>query len=213
LPEVERPEGGEARGVGVNEYSYFVTNEAHGNWVALPDLDPQDLEAARTIKVSFSGNLERNIVTNPFYFRQEKHFLRAQISRIHHATKLVPIGRHRVTEREEASEQPMEVEPNQPEDAEQPIPMPTAEMMKKKSSWVHYAKNILGNNKTTHTIDLEAEDQQKEIARVLGADPYENRLKPISEDKACKGSYPAWILRTYGDQMAYAMANEAHGNK
>ena len=69
LPEDARAEGGEARGVGVNEYTYFVANEAKGPWTALPDLEPSDLEAARQIKVSFTGNLERNITTNPFYFR------------------------------------------------------------------------------------------------------------------------------------------------
>ena len=101
MPEDQRPDGGEARGSGVNEYSYWVTNEAKGPWQALPDLEPQDLEAARQIKVCFTGNLDREIVTNPFYFRQEKHYLRAQISRIHHASKLVPAGRYRVTDRGE----------------------------------------------------------------------------------------------------------------
>ena len=77
LPEDTRPEGGEARGVGVNEYTYYASNFAKGPWVALPDLNPEDLESARQIKVGFSGNLERAIVTNPFYFKQEKYYLRA----------------------------------------------------------------------------------------------------------------------------------------
>jgi len=77
LPEDTRPEGGDPRGAGVNEYTYYVANEAQGPWDALPDLMPEDLEAARQIKVCFTGNLERNIITNPFYFKQEKHFLRA----------------------------------------------------------------------------------------------------------------------------------------
>jgi len=69
LPEDSRPEGGEGRGLGVNEYTYFVANQAQGPWTALPDLMPEDINAARQIKVCFSGNLERDIVTNPFYFR------------------------------------------------------------------------------------------------------------------------------------------------
>ena len=167
MPEDQRPEGCEPRGSGVNEYAYFVANEAQGPWTPLPDLEPQDLEAARQIKVCFTGNLEREIVTNPFYFRREKHYLRAQISRIHHASKLVPAGRYRQTEREEKSEQPFEVEPNQPEDAEQPIPMPTAQAMKNKANWVHYAKSILKTNKTAHAIGEEAEDKDKETDRLL----------------------------------------------
>lgn len=40
LPEDTRPEGGEARGTGVNEYSYYVANQAQGPWELLGDLDP-----------------------------------------------------------------------------------------------------------------------------------------------------------------------------
>ena len=206
-------EGGEARGVGVNEYTYFVANQAHGPWTALPDLNPEDLETARQIKLSFTGQLDRQIITNPFYFKQEQNYLRAQIARIHHATKLVPAGRHKITEREEKSELPFEVEPNVPDDPEAQIPTPTAEQMSQKDQWVHYAKNILKNNKTSHTLNEEVEDRDKEVDRVLGLDPYEPRLKPITLDKACKGNYPAWILRTYGDTMKYAMANPLHGAK
>ena len=82
-----------------------------------------------------------------------------------------------------------------------------------KSSWVHYARSILKNNKTSHTIAEEVEDRDAEIAKVLAADPYELRLKPITEDKGCKGSYPAWILRSYGDRMTYAMSNPLHGTR
>lgn len=72
LPEPTLPEGCEARGEqGVNMYSYFVSNAAQGPWVPLPDLEPRDLEAVRGIKVSFTGNLEHEIVTNPFYFKTE----------------------------------------------------------------------------------------------------------------------------------------------
>jgi hypothetical protein len=38
---------------------------------------PNDLQAAREVKVSFTGDLERKIITNPFFFKREKHFLRA----------------------------------------------------------------------------------------------------------------------------------------
>jgi len=44
---------------------------------------------------------------------------------------------------------------------------------------------------------------------MIAADPFEGRLKPITEDKSCKGNYPAWILRSYGDKTNYAAANPA----
>ena len=43
----------------------------------LPDLQTKDIKAARTIKVNFTGDLERPIITNPYFFGKEKHFLRA----------------------------------------------------------------------------------------------------------------------------------------
>jgi len=85
--------------------------------------------------------------------------------------------------------------------------------MSNKSSWVHYAKNILRTNKTSHTIGEETEDRDKEIDRLVSSDPYEARLKPVTMDRACKGSYPAWILRCFGDKLQYAMANPLHGAK
>jgi hypothetical protein len=38
---------------------------------------PKDLQASREIKVMFTGDLERTIFTNPFFFGKEKHYLRA----------------------------------------------------------------------------------------------------------------------------------------
>lgn len=125
----------------------------------------------------------------------------------------MPIGRHKVTEREEKSELPFEVEANQPEDPDKPVPMPTTKQMANKASWVHYSKSILSNNKTSHTIGEEAEDREKEVDRLLTVDPYEARLKPITLDRSCKGSNSAWILRSYGDQVNYSMANPLHGAK
>ena len=66
------------------------------------------------------------------------------------------------------------------EDPEQTIPKPTVDQMTDKANWVHYAKNILRNNKTSHSIPEDVEDREKEIDRLLGVDPYETRLKPIT---------------------------------
>ena len=79
--------------------------------------------------------------------------------------------------------------------------------MSLKESWVHYSKNILRNNKTSHSLTEEVEDRDAAVNQMLANDPYEPRLKSITEDKACKGNYPAWILRGYGDKMTYSMAN------
>ena len=53
----------------------------------------------------------------------------------------------------------------------------------------------------------EEEDPEEKKKQIEAADPFEVRLKSITLDKSCKGNYPAWILRAYGDKMNYAAAN------
>ena len=103
----------EPRGTGVNKYAYWVTNSPLGEWSMLPDLKPQDLRNARNIKFTFSGDLNRQIFTNPFYFETEKVYLRAQIARITASTTLTCKGLYRFQE-----EQDREIEDNTPEEGD-----------------------------------------------------------------------------------------------
>ena len=71
----EGAEGDEARdadfepkGTGVNMATYFVTHSSLGAWTRLPDISPSELKASRQIKVLLSGDLDRYIYTNPFFF-------------------------------------------------------------------------------------------------------------------------------------------------
>lgn len=75
---------------GINKSSYWAANSPLDKWTLLPDLLPSDLNAAREIKVNFTGDLDHVIVTNPFFFKKEAFYLRAQIARIQHSTTLVP---------------------------------------------------------------------------------------------------------------------------
>ena len=86
----------EGKGTGVNRYQYWVSTDSLSEWTKLPELKYSELIAARQIKVLLTGNLERKIFTNPFFFGQEKHYLRAQISRITHSTTLYPKGLYRM---------------------------------------------------------------------------------------------------------------------
>lgn len=50
----------EARGSsGVNKNVYWACNNPLSSWVLLPDLLPKDIKASRSIKVCFTGDLER----------------------------------------------------------------------------------------------------------------------------------------------------------
>jgi hypothetical protein len=70
-------EPSEARGTGVNKNVYWATNSIVGGWTLLPDLKPRDIINARSIKCIFTGDLNKKIFTNPFYFETEKVYLRA----------------------------------------------------------------------------------------------------------------------------------------
>jgi len=79
----------EGKGVGANMYAYFVASNAYSAWTRLPDVSPKDIEASRLIKVLLTGDLDRDIITNPFFFGKERNYLRAQIARISHGTSLL----------------------------------------------------------------------------------------------------------------------------
>lgn len=128
-------EGGEpveARGTGVNKNVYWACNGPVDEWKLLPDLKPQDLINARSIKFNFTGNLEKKIFTNPFYFKTEKTYLRAQISRITQSTNICPSGLWRENE-----ENKREIEENAPEEGE--IVKPSVPDMCDIKRWVHLA--------------------------------------------------------------------------
>ena len=58
----------EPRGQGVNKFVYWVCNSPLQEWVQLSDLKPSNIMTARQIKHTFSGDINRLIYTNPFYF-------------------------------------------------------------------------------------------------------------------------------------------------
>jgi radial spoke head protein 4A len=140
----------EPRGTGVNKLSYYVAHDSMSKWTRLPDLSPADIKASRQIKVVFTGDLNRPIYTNPFFFGQEKHYLRAQIARIMHSTTLLPKALWK-----EDEENPREVLPAEPIEGEEEVEQPTTMSMTDPKMWVHANTNILINCLTEHK-DAEA---------------------------------------------------------
>ncbi len=125
------PTNMEPRGSGVNTFVYWATNSPLESWTLLPDLTPADIQAARDTKVYFTGELDRKIITNPFFFKTEKVYLRAQIARIAHSTTIIPKGVFKTN-----AENEKEVEENN--DPENPFVMPNALAMSKADNWVHF---------------------------------------------------------------------------
>lgn len=194
----EKPKGFEERGNGTNEFVYWVTNNSLSDWTMLPDCSPDILKATRDIKVKFTGNLDHEIISNPFFFGQERHYLRAQIARITHSTTIMPGGLHKLTE-----DNPKEIEQIEFEDEEKAY-KPTTESQSKLNNWVHAKKSILNSNRVSHMEpegDEFADKEPEEVQKILDSrDPPEPRLKPISQDKSASIEDSAWTLRLMGDQ-------------
>ncbi|CAI2368131.1 unnamed protein product [Moneuplotes crassus] len=196
----DKPKGLEDRGTGVNDAVYWVTNDSLSEWTMLADASPALLKATRSTKIKFTGDLERDIITNPFFFGQEKHYLRAQIARISHSTSIMPGGLHKLTE-----DNPKEVEAIEFEE-ESKAYKPSTETQSALSNWVHAKKSILKNNRVSH-LDPEGDEfgdkEPEEIAKIQDArDPPEPRLKPLTKDVSQSGEDSAWTIRLYGDQIA-----------
>ena len=143
--EEEKDPAMEDKGTGVNKYSYFVSTGAFSGWKRLPDLTPKLVDAARHIKVLFSGDLERDIICNPFFFGKEKHLLRAQIARIAHSTQIVPAGTYKLNEESER-----EIDQFEPEEDSKVDPLPSTTQAANLSKWVHFNASILNCCRTTH---------------------------------------------------------------
>jgi len=128
----------EARGTGVNTYVYFALNSPLDAWTQLPDLKPQDVKNARSIRYQLSGDLDSKIYTNPFYFEKENVFLRAQIARVSCSTTLTAKSLFKLD-----AENAREIVKNEAEGDDAPIPKPTSTQMKSLDMWVHSEKTLL----------------------------------------------------------------------
>jgi len=84
--------GCEPRGVGCNACVFWVTDNLLHDWIQLPDVKPKHIIATRSVKKILSGNLNASIQTNPPFPGAERHYLRAILARIFHATQIAPKG-------------------------------------------------------------------------------------------------------------------------
>mmetsp|Transcript_22579 Transcript_22579/g.22410 ORF Transcript_22579/g.22410 Transcript_22579/m.22410 type:complete len:264 (+) Transcript_22579:392-1183(+) len=191
--------GAEDRGKGVNTCVYWVTDNLLGDWIQLPDSEPQYIIAARNIKYIVTGNLNADLNTNPAFPGKERHFLRAQIARISHTTSIVPKDY---------------MQPHEENDREvvlnEEFSAPSATDLNSTENWVHQFQNILLAGRAEHTPPNVGEDELEEaMGELENKDPFIERLKPVNEDlKVYKDIEGAWSTRLVGNIQQYQAEEE-----
>ena len=161
---------------GINKNVFYVTNDLLEKWVELPDVKPSQIKVSRLIRYTFTGNLENKIYSNPTFNGQEKHLLRCIIARIYHGTKLVPSINHYTIEDPESPFKPLTP-------AEKPKQLKYDDLINMEN-WIHYPPGILICGRVSHLTEEVPEgiDPDEYKKQVIAKDPFDKRMKKISED-------------------------------
>ena len=119
------------QGTGANASVYFACNSLGQNPLQrLPDIRPEQITAARTLKRLLTGNLDSTVSTYPPFPWSEATFLRAQIARIAAATLLSPAGWLTQEEGDEGATLT-------PAEEIEPLALPDGDPEEWLSNWVH----------------------------------------------------------------------------
>lgn len=164
--------------VGVNRVSFWVASHPSAAWRLLPDVTPQQINAARAIKRLFTGNLEAEVVASPPFPWDEAVYLRAQLARIVSGTYIAPNGAleeaEPLVEDEEEDDEDEEGPPKPKEAKYQLLTTPAKDFAEEETDvaqfitldqWVH-AENIIFKNgrqtKVPPKPETDEEDEEEE---------------------------------------------------
>lgn len=182
----------EARGKGTNTRVYWVTDNILDDWVQLPEATPEYIQAARRIKHLMTGNLNAAVNSCPPFPGKERHYLRAQIARISHATTLIPKGLFEIDE-----------ETQEMKFAEE-FALPAGAELLNKENWVHLNPIVLKAGRITHLPpNVPEEEQEAEMEKLNGEDPSCDRFRDIAQDAPIEGLETSWLLKNVGDNQPY----------
>jgi hypothetical protein len=201
VEETELSKNCEPRGQGVNKYVYWVTDNILSDWIQLPEANPEHIKASKKIKHIMTGDLNAEVLTSPPFPGKERHFLRAQIARIAHATTLFPKGM---------------IEPNEEQEGElmyaEEFTMPSLAELNSTEAWGHHYPNILNAGRITHQAPDVPEDQvEEELAKLEEEDKVLEKLMGINEDAPIPPLESAWLMKIVGDDQPYNPEGEEEG--
>ncbi|KAG5484004.1 hypothetical protein LSCM1_05856 [Leishmania martiniquensis] len=179
--------------VGANRYTFWVTASPSDKWEKLPDITPQQINAARVTKRFFTGDLSASVAaTFPW---SEAVYLRAQLARITSGTTIAPQGALEEPEQEPDTEEDEDEEgdaPRRPKEAKyKPLTVPSPGYEEEEvdvaqlttDRWVHAEAHLYKNGRQTKVPEKpepeEGEGEEEEAER----DPAEPEADPEGEDE------------------------------
>ena len=188
----------EARGKGVNETVFWVTDNLLNDWIQLPDCSPQNIQQARKIKHIFTGDLNAEVDTNPQFQGKERHLLRATLARIFHATAIVPKGLFATDE-----------ETNEVKFAEE-FAFPKTDELRDIKNWSNVHQIILNAGRCSHMqpVGVSEDDLPGVMEELEAKDPTVERFRDIGEHALFAGEQPCWISKVVGDTQQYTEGGE-----
>lgn len=204
VEELDIPSKFEKRGKGTNSYVYWATDCILSDFVQLPDVNPDHIIASRQFKHILSGDLNADILTSPPFPGKERHFLRAQIARISHATTLFPKGLLEPHEDQENFEGVLVYG--------EEFTMPSTDELNSNEAWGHHYPNILNAGRISHLPPNVPEDQvEEELAKLEEEDKVLETLMGINEDAPIAPLETAWMMKVVGDNQPYNPDGEEEG--
>lgn len=108
---------------------YYCCTHPGGHPVLLDDVTPSQIRSARSVHKLLTGDLDSSVGGFPAFPGRERHYLRAQIARIAHATTLCPTGLYTMPE-----------EAEEPEPNEEYAALPVVQMRDSRS-WCHWCEH------------------------------------------------------------------------
>ena len=183
----------EARGKGANATVFWVTHNIIGDWIQLPDVEPEQVNASKYIKRILSGDLNAEIDAFPPFPGKERNLLRALIARIQHNTQLCPKGLFEIDE-----------ETNDLKIAEE-APSMGVDDLKSLENWAHFYPLLLKAGRCDHYIppDKSEEEAEELKGKLAEEDPTADRFRAVQEDTPVASYGQCWLSKVCGDAQQY----------
>lgn len=159
---------------GINQYTFWVSNNIFEEWIQLPELNPLHIAQSMLFKYYFTGNLNAKVNSFIQFKGTEAHLLKCQVLRIMHACFVVPDG-YLESKAIESSEETYGIElGDKCVQVKEDFVMPTSnEELLNAGKWVHEFAYIFPNGKI---IEIDTDAVQVPRMRDISQDNRKNKL-------------------------------------